>query len=71
MQLQANVTVEIAPEFIQVAEAIMRERNEPCRLVVMQILSAGSPILRNSIAMRRAFAEMLWNDLPVSTDDQT
>lgn len=70
MQLSVTTTVDVPDEFIRVAEAVMRDRNDPCKVEVMAILAAASPALKRSIALRKAAADMLWDDLSTSTDDQ-
>ena len=70
MQLSVTTTVDVPDEFIRVAEAVMRSRNEPSRLEVMAILAAGSLALKRSLLLRKAAADMLWADLPPSTEVQ-
>lgn len=70
MQLSVTTTVDVPDEFIRVAEAVMQDRCAPCQLEVMAILAAGSPVLKQSLVLRKAAADMLWADLSTSTDDQ-
>lgn len=69
MQLQVNVTVDVPDEFIRVAEAVMRHFKGPAGSEVMAILAASSGVLAHSLALRKAAAQMLWSDLPASTED--